>query len=56
MKKISKIALLIYILNIVVIIMLMLLGKIIPDFLTKFLFWGTLIVIFSGIIGNRKNN
>jgi|GEM_PF-2467053 len=56
MNKISKITLIIYVLNVVVIIMLMLLGEKIPDFLTKFLFWGILIVIFSGIIENRKNN
>jgi hypothetical protein len=55
MNKITKIALIMYVLNFIVIITLMLLSQKIPEFLIKYTFWGAIILSFSGIIGNKKN-
>lgn len=56
MSKNSKIAFILYLLNFIVIFTLMLLGQKIPDFLIKYTFWGALILSFSGIIENQRND
>jgi hypothetical protein len=53
MNKISKIGFIIYFLNLAIIFTLVLLSKKIPDFFSKYVVWGGLIVILVGAIGNQ---